>query len=74
MAKFCQEKFESTTGAEVIVCWRQDRHVHDASTITTIEKKLDDNDDYPGTWTVRANSYRSNQSSCPEKAVCWDDL
>ena len=75
MAKYCQEKFErESDGQEKTVCWRQDVHVHDASTIKTIERKL--HDTYGGTWHVRANSYRSNQSTCPDgrNAVCWDEL
>ena len=73
MAKYCTEKFENNkTGTEVIVCWRQDKHVHDATLITTIAKKLGTSKG--GTWSVRVNSYRSNQSSCPAKAVEYDDL
>ena len=73
MAKYCIEKFErSDTGKEQIVYWRQDKHVHDATLITTIEKGLSAT--YQGTWSVRANSYRSNQSNYPESAVDLQDL
>jgi len=67
MAKYCVEKFESDTGEEKIVCWKQNKHVHDATLIKTIQKKLETK--YAGTWSVRANSYRSNQSRCPENSV-----
>jgi hypothetical protein len=65
MASYCHEKFENVgTGKEVLVCWRQDKHVHDAGFITTLKRWLADA--YPETaWEVRANSYRSNQSNCP---------
>lgn len=60
MAKYCIEKFEA--GAEERkVYWRQDKHVHDASMITDIEKWLDETDPQSVSWTVRANSYQSNQ-------------
>lgn len=72
MAKYCVEKFEANTGQEKVICWRQDKHVHDASLITTIEQKLQAT--YGGAWSVRANSYRSNQQSCPANSVDYDDL
>ncbi len=72
MAKYCAEKFENTGGEEVIVCWRQDKHVHDASTIITIEQRLQTA--RGGTWSVRSGSYRSNLSSCPTNSVDYDDL
>lgn len=68
MAKYCQEKFERTSdGKEIIVCWRQDKHVHDATLITTIEQRL--GQEQGGQWQVRANSYKSNLQSCPTNAV-----
>jgi hypothetical protein len=73
MAKYCSEKFqEQKTGSEVIVCWRQDKHVHDASLITTIAKKLGTSKG--GTWTVRSKSYQSNLSTCPINSVEYQDL
>jgi len=71
MAKYCIEKFERDNGQELSVCWRQDKHVHNATLITTIETTLQAN--RGGTWSVRANSYRSNQSNCGN-ATCYDDL
>lgn len=69
MAKYCTEKFErESDGREVIVCWRQDKHVHDASLITTIERWLAGAVG-AGIWKVRANSYQSNQSNCPDRSV-----
>jgi hypothetical protein len=68
MAKYCQEKFvNQENGNELIVCWRQDKHVHDASLITTIEQWLQNN--HGSNWEVRANSYQSNLQSCSLKAV-----
>lgn len=67
MAKYCQEKFENERGEEKLVCWRQDKHVHDAGMITAVQQWLAT--EYGGTWSVRANSYQSNQSSCPDRAV-----
>ncbi|MFY2563162.1 hypothetical protein ACN469_36540 [Corallococcus terminator] len=62
MPKYCREKFENTTtGAEVWVCWQQDKHVHDATLITTIAQWLGTNQG--GSWQVRVNTYQSNQSS-----------
>lgn len=73
MAFYCAEKFERAGSfQELSVCWRQDRHVHDARLITTIERKLGDN--RGGTWCVRANSYRSHLSSPPLNAVMYDDI
>lgn len=72
MAKYCTEKFENTSGSEKKVCWRQDKHVHDATLITTIEQKL--GTAYGGTWSVRANSYQSNLQSCPTGSVDYDSL
>ncbi|WDU63101.1 hypothetical protein LRS56_00450 [Pseudomonas poae] len=69
MASYCQEKFESNTGAEKRVCWRQDKHVHNAALITTIAIWL--GNQYGGTWTVRAGSYESNKSSCGKDAVSY---
>ena len=62
MAKYCIEKYESGIH-EKKVYWRQDKHVHDATMITDIEQWLDQT--YPQTtpWTVRANSYQSNQNA-----------
>ena len=62
MASYCREKFENTTGTEKWVCWRQDKHVHDATLITTIAQWLGNTQG--GTWSVRANSYQSNQQKC----------
>lgn len=72
MAKYCIEKFESDSGAERTVCWRQDKHIHDAGFIVDIEVKLQIR--FGGTWQVRANSYRSNQSSCGTNALKYEDL
>ncbi|MGY2489910.1 hypothetical protein [Cupriavidus sp. CP313] len=70
MPKYCQEKFtETTNGAEVKVCWRQDKHVHDATLITAIELWLQA--ERGGQWRVRANSYQSNQSSCSVDAISY---
>ncbi|NTX11983.1 hypothetical protein HUA74_33485 [Myxococcus sp. CA051A] len=70
MPKYCREKFEnSTTGKEVWVCWQQDKHVHDASLITTIAQWLGTNQG--GVWQVRANSYQSNQSSPGENDLSY---
>lgn len=61
MAKYCTEKFENTTtGAEILVYWRQDKHVHNAAMITSIKQWLGQN--HGGTWDVRANSFQSNQN------------
>jgi hypothetical protein len=70
MAKYCQEKFENTTGAERIVYWRQDKHVHDARMIGAIQRALEAA--LGGTWSVRANSYQSNQQRAPDNGVEWD--
>ena len=71
MAKYCQEKFErEDTGAEQSVCWRQDKHVHDAAMITAVEKWL--GQQQGGTWSVRANSYQSNLQSCSVNALEYD--
>ena len=72
MASYCVEKYEDDQGNEKKVCWRQDKHVHDASFITTIEKALGAT--YGNTWHVRVNSYQSNQSKCPENSVDYNDL
>jgi hypothetical protein len=72
MPKYCAEKFENQTGQEIIVCWKQNKHVHDGSLITTIAQRLATS--RGGTWTVRVNSYRSNQSSCPANSVEYDEL
>jgi hypothetical protein len=58
MAKYCTEKFESGT-KEKIVYWRQDKHVHNAALIKSVERWL--GGQFGGTWTVRANSFRSAQ-------------
>lgn len=63
MATYCNEKFEDTTGKEKIVCWRQDKHVHNAALITTLAQWL--GTQLGGTWSVRANSYQSGQQKCP---------
>lgn len=71
MAKYCQEKFtEASNGTEVKVCWRQDKHVHDATLITTIELWLQAQ--RGGQWGVRPGSYESNLSSCAVNAVSFD--
>ena len=68
MAKYCQEKFtQNGTGTEQKVCWRQDKHVHNAALITTIAIWLGVTQG--GIWVVRANSYESNKSSCSIDAV-----
>lgn len=67
MASYCREKFENTAGQEKVVCWRQDKHVHDAAFITTLKQWL--GNQFGGTWDVRANSYQSNQSNCPPNSV-----
>ena len=73
MAKYCIEKFEEhDSGQEYTVCWRQDKHVHDPSFITDIEIKLQIK--FGGTWSVRVNSYRANQSSCGSNSLEYDDL
>ena len=65
MAKYCIEKFEAGAD-ERKVYWRQDKHVHDAALITTIKQWLGTHYPVAGSqWDVRANSYRSNQSSPP---------
>ncbi|MBO6867619.1 MAG: hypothetical protein VXZ18_16175 [Pseudomonadota bacterium] len=61
MAKYCIEKFESGM-QEKKVYWRQDKHVHNAALITQIEIWLGQNYPQPTAWTVRANSYQSNQN------------
>jgi len=73
MATYCAEKFENnTTGVEQVVCWRQDKHVHDATLITDIEKKL--GVQFGNVWAVRANSYRSGLQSCPDRSTDYGDL
>lgn len=72
MAKYCIEKFESGLGLEKVIYWRQDKHVHDATFITTIAQRLATR--FGGVWSVRANSYRSNQSTVPPSAVDAGDL
>jgi hypothetical protein len=68
VASYCQEKFEQTgTGREQLVCWRQDKHVHDASMIGRVQTWLAGQ--LGGAWTVRANSFMSNQSKCNLKAL-----
>ena len=68
MASYCIEKFErQSDGREQVVCWRQDKHVHDPSLITAIEQWLALTQ--TGLWQVRASSYRSNQQSCPINSV-----
>lgn len=68
MARYCTEKFERLSdGREQLVCWRQDKHVHNANMITGVEQWL--SVQLTGMWRVRANSYRSNQSNCPQNAV-----
>ncbi|MBD9460645.1 hypothetical protein IB241_23420 [Pseudomonas sp. PDM05] len=70
MASYCQEKFtQDGTMTELKVCWRQDKHVHDATLITTIAIWLGTTQG--GTWTVRANSYESNKQSCSVGAVTY---
>lgn len=66
MASYCIEKFEN--GAlEARVYWKCNKHVHDAQLITAIAAWLDLTQP-PAGWTVRANSYQSNQSSPPTGA------
>ena len=61
MASYCTEKFENTsTGKEVLVYWRQDKHEHNASMITGVKQWLANQ--HGGTWEVRANSFQSNQN------------
>ena len=68
MASYCIEKFErQADGLEQVVCWRQDKHVHNASLITTIKQWLSLTQ--TGLWEVRANSYRSNQQTCPQNSL-----
>lgn len=63
MPKYCKQKFENTvTGAEQIVYWRQDKHVHNAALQTTIATWLGPN------WASRGNSYQGNLSHPPENA------
>lgn len=70
MAKYCREKYErAADGLEKVVCWRQDKHVHDAALIIAIEQFL--NTQFTGTWTVRVNSYQSGQSKCGPKDVSY---
>ncbi|WP_339428203.1 MULTISPECIES: hypothetical protein [unclassified Pseudomonas] len=70
MATFCQEKFEQTPGgAEKKVCWRQDKHVHNATLITAIEIWLAGQ--FGGKWTVRANSYESGKQSCSAGSISY---
>jgi len=72
MATYCVEKFESDNDQEVKVCWRQDKHIHNASFITTIKQKL--HNKYGGVWDVRVNSYQSGQQSCPMGSENYEDL
>jgi hypothetical protein len=67
MASYCREKYERTDGQEKVVCWKQNKHVHDGALIVAIEQFL--NGQFGGVWTVRANSYQSEQSSCGPKDV-----
>lgn len=72
MAKYCTEKFERMSdGQERVVCWRQDKHVHNASLITDIEQWLSQR--LTGMWHVRVNSYQSNQSTCPVNSIDYPD-
>lgn len=71
MAKYCIEKFESDTGLEKKVWWRQDKHVHDAGFISTIKQRLATR--FGGNWDVRVNSYESNQSSPPVGGVDYQE-
>lgn len=68
MGKYFIEKFEAGM-EERKVHWRQDKHVHDASMITAIEKWLDATVPQPVKWTVRANSYQSNQNEPSGRTV-----
>lgn len=72
MATYCIEKFEDNTGKEKIVYWDCNKHVHNASMITSVKQRLQTA--YGGTWNVRANSYQSNKSKVPDKAVALSDL
>lgn len=73
MAQYCSEKFEKGGSPdEVLVCWRQDKHIHDATLINTIVRKLQET--RGGTWYVRANSYRSHLQSIPTNGVMYADL
>lgn len=69
MAKYYQQKFEDGNGREVVVCWRQDKHVHNAGIISVIQKWLATQQG--GTWTVRSNSYKP-ASSCGKDALFFD--
>ena len=71
MPKYCIEKFESGV-QEKRVYWDCTKHRHDANMISTIAQRL--GNAYGGTWSVRANSYQSNQSKVPDSAVALDDL
>lgn len=73
MAKYCVEKFErEEDGLEKKVCWRQDKHIHDAKFITTIEKELEKC--FTGKWQVRAGSYQYSLQSCPSGSIDYEDL
>lgn len=75
MPKYDIEKFENgnipnpPAGVnERKVYWQANKHFHNAALISTIAKWLDV--EYPPAgWTVRANSYQSNQSSPPNDAT-----
>lgn len=77
MPKYDIEKFENPlmpnqpAGVpERKVYWRSNKHVHNAAMITAIKQWLGTTFPPPaphvGGWDVRANSYRSNQSSPPD--------
>jgi hypothetical protein len=63
MAKYCIEKFENGT-REMKVYWDCPKHEHNAGMITAVAQWLDQNQP-PAGWTVRANSFQSNQSAAP---------
>lgn len=66
-----QEKFESNSGAEKIVYCDTKKHRHEAALITQIAIALGTT--YGGTWSVRANSYKT-ADSCPMNAVTFDEI
>ena len=59
MPKYNVEKYENSSGKEIIVYWDGSKHRHEGALITKIEKWLGTTKG--GTWSVRARSYQSNQ-------------
>jgi hypothetical protein len=66
MPKYNVEKFENSSGKEKLVYWNGTKHRHDAALISKIEKWLGTTEH--GTWTVRQNSFQSNQNE-PTRGV-----